>query len=403
MTDPNRPLPEWAREASLGIFIHWGLYSVPAWAEPTGAWGAVPEGEWFAHNAYAEWYANTIRIEGSPAAIRHAELYGDASYEDFLDTWDTSEFDPTDWAELFHSIGADYVLPVTKHHDGVALWDAPHAGELSTVTRGPRRDLIGPIADAVRDRGIRFAVYYSGGLDWGRTTFPPIESMADLDEYRPTDEAYAQVATAQLRDLIDRYKPSLIWNDIEWPDAGKTDGTLHQLIDHYRAQVPDGVINDRWGIPGLWDYRMSEYDHDSQNEVGFGWEHTRGLGFSFGFNQVEDEALTTTPRELARVYADVVSRGGRLLLNIGPEASGRIADVQRRALNGFAPWITQVKPFTTQRGPVSRDVLDLPEGDNWWRAWTSAGRTIVITDTPDLPVSATDGSELVVIPLPDAS
>ena len=210
-----RPLPAWATEASFGIFVHWGPYSVPAWAEPTGAWGAVPPEQWFAHNAYAEWYANTIRIEGSPAAAHQLSEYGGAPYEDFLDAWTADRYDPADWAKLFRAAGADYVIPVTKHHDGVTLWDAPGSGDLTTVARGPREDLIGPLADAVRAEGVRFGVYYSGGLDWAFTSFPPLESMEDVDRYRPVDVDYARYATAQVRDLIDRYRPSVIWNDIE--------------------------------------------------------------------------------------------------------------------------------------------------------------------------------------------
>ena len=107
--------------------------------------------------------------------------YGDAPYEEFLDRWTADRYEPTEWARLFRAAGADYVIPVTKHHDGVTLWDAPGSGDLTTVARGPRRDLIGPLADAVRAEGIRFGVYYSGGLDWAFTDFPPIEMPDQID------------------------------------------------------------------------------------------------------------------------------------------------------------------------------------------------------------------------------
>src|SRR3712207_9552532 len=90
----TRPLPTWAQDASLGIFIHWGAYSVPAWAEPIGALGTIPTEEWLKHNPYAEWYWNTIRIAGSPAAERHQRVYGGAPYEDFLDQWRGGGQDP---------------------------------------------------------------------------------------------------------------------------------------------------------------------------------------------------------------------------------------------------------------------------------------------------------------------
>jgi alpha-L-fucosidase len=397
----SRPtLPEWAQDAALGIFVHWGPYSVPAWAEPTGAWGAVPEDRWFTHNAYAEWYANTIRIPGSPAAQHQADEYSGRPYLDFLDEWQAEHYDPADWARLFASAGADYVIPVTKHHDGVTLWDAPGAAALSTARRGPQRDLIAPLAQAVRSHGIRFGVYYSGGLDWAFTDFPPIESMADVESYRPTDAAYAAYATGHLLDLIERYRPSVIWNDINWPDAGKADGSLVAALEHYRSVVPDGIVNDRWGAD-VADYRTSEYSHDVHNEAGVGWEHNRGLGFSFGYNRIEDESLTLSPRELARLFADVLSRGGRLLLNVGPDASGRIPPVQRTTLEGIAPWMATVKPLTASRSPLA-DGAVVVDGATWWRAWESGGRIVVITEDAGARAAALDGRECVTVALPVA-
>ena len=187
--DLKRPMPEWLPAAKLGIFIHWGPYSVPAWAEPSGPLGAVPEHEWFTHNAYAEWYFNTIRIPGSPAAQHHHELFGDAPYDDFLDQWTAAKFDAAAWASLFAEAGASYVIPTTKHHDGVALWDAPGTGTRNAVHRGPRQDLVGAIAEAVRAAELRFGVYYSGGLDWNITDFPPLTSQEEVMARRPQDPA----------------------------------------------------------------------------------------------------------------------------------------------------------------------------------------------------------------------
>ncbi|MGN6760792.1 MAG: alpha-L-fucosidase [Leifsonia sp.] len=399
---PDPHLPAWALDASLGIFIHWGPYSVPAWAEPTGTWGAVPEHEWFAHSAYAEWYANTIRIPGSPAAAHQHEAYGGREYGEFLDAWRGEQFDAREWARLFASAGADYVIPVTKHHDGVALWDAPHSDGRNTVDRGPKRDIIGQLAAAVRAEGMRFGVYYSGGLDWAYSDFPAIESMRDVEDYRPIDSGYARYATEQVRDLIEKYQPSVIWNDIEWPDAGKEDGTLDQLITFYRARVPDGIVNDRWGAE-VGGYPTSEYAHHTHLEKGIGWEHNRGLGLSFGFNQLEDEALTLTARELARLYCDVVSRGGRLLINVGPKASGEIPDLQRNTLERFGQWVGKLKPLTINRSPVAAGEVRASgagSADSWFRAWCSGGRTVVVTDGSTSAVRA-DGRDVTQVELPD--
>ncbi|MDA8440331.1 MAG: alpha-L-fucosidase, partial [Propionibacterium sp.] len=169
----ERDVPAWFDRTKFGIFIHWGAYSVPAWAEPVGALGAVPDDQWFAHNPYAEWYYNTIRIEGSPAADHHREVWGGRPYDEFLDLWQAELFDPDAWCALFAAAGAGHVIPTTKHHDGIALWDAPGTDGRNTVTRGPRRDLVGDIVGAARRAGMRAGVYYSGGLDWHVRPFPP--------------------------------------------------------------------------------------------------------------------------------------------------------------------------------------------------------------------------------------
>jgi alpha-L-fucosidase len=401
----TRTLPGWAQDASLGIFLHWGAYSVPAWAEPTGALGTMPDEQWFPHNPYAEWYANTIRIEGSPAAVRHERRYAGAPYEEFLDEWRAEEYDPVAWARLFASVGADYVIPTTKHHDGITLWDAPGSGSLTTVARGPRRDLLAPLADAVREEGIRFGVYYSGGLDWAFEQHPPLTSGADLTRFRPVGEDYNHYAVGHVDDLIRRYRPDVLWNDIDWPDAGKHPGptSIDGLLARYREAVPEGIVNDRWGAP-VEDYRTSEYEHGTANESGTGWEQCRGLGFSFGYNQAEDESVTLSPRELARLYADIVSRGGRLLLNVGPTAAGTIPDVQKRTLSGVAEWMQTVKPHTAGRQTTPRDAVEVRDGSGaavWSRSWRSGDRVIVVTDGAGGDVRAPRDAELVVIPLPE--
>jgi alpha-L-fucosidase len=369
-----REVPGWFSDAKLGIFLHWGAYSVPAWAEPTGELGAVDERVWFRHNPYAEWYFNTIRLDGSPARAHHREAYDDAPYDAFLDAWNADAFDPASWAALFARAGARYVIPTTKHHDGIALWDAPGTATRNAVRRGPRRDLIGDLATAMREAGMRFGVYYSGGLDWHVTDLPPLDSHAAVRQRRPVDAAYAAYAYLHVRDLIDRYRPDVLWNDIEWPDAGKHDSTLglFQLFRHYYATVPHGVVNDRWGDTHR-DYRTSEYQLGRENETAAAWENNRGIGLSFGYNRVEDAAHLLDGPGIVRHLADVVSRGGNLLLNVGPTAGGEIPTLQRRSLDQLAGWM-QVN------SAAIHDTRPLPAGiarpsDAPWARWTRAGAT----------------------------
>ena len=117
--------PEWFQDAKLGIFIHWGLYSVPGWATPTGELGKVDRNVWFKNNPYAEWYLNTLKIEGSPTEEYHAKTYGtDFGYLDFIPIFNeqVKGWNPDEWAELFREVGARYVVLTSKHHDGFTLW-----------------------------------------------------------------------------------------------------------------------------------------------------------------------------------------------------------------------------------------------------------------------------------------
>ena len=377
----SRPTPAWYTQARFGIFIHWGPYSVPAWAEPHAALGTIDDREWFARNPYAEWYWNSLRIEGSPTATRHRRLYGDAPYDDFLDAWHAERFDAAALMTLVARAGAGYVVPTTKHHDGIALWDAPGSGDRNTVARGPRRDLLAEMAGAARAAGIRFGVYYSGGLDWGFSDDPPIRCDADLVTNRPTDARYARYAYEQVVDLIDRFEPAVLFNDIDWPDAGKAAGSdgLFELLAHYRARVPDGVVNDRWGVP-FHDVRVSEYEAIKDAEHAPVWEHTRGIGLSFGFNRAEGPGQSLSPDAAVRLLVDVVSRGGNLLLNVGPHADGTLPQTQVDVLEGLAGWMETGQAAIHGGGPVAGH-----EGrgsdDPWIRWLRSPTGLFVVTGT----------------------
>jgi alpha-L-fucosidase len=376
----ERPTPPWFLDAKLGIFIHWGPYSVPAWAEPTGELGAVEERVWFRRNSYAEWYRNTIRFEDSPARRHHRATYGDAPYDDFLDAWSAERFDPAEWVALFARTGARYVIPTTKHHDGIALWDAPGTGSRNAVRRGPRRDLVRELADASRRQGLRFGAYYSGGLDWGVSDLPRIDTAAAVRAVRPNDAAYAAYAYTHVRDLIDRYRPDILWNDIEWPDAGKHDLSLGlaELLRHFYATVPEGLVNDRWGATHR-DFRTSEYQAHRESESSAAWEHCRGIGLSFGYNRVEDATHMLTGDQLVRHFADVVSRGGNLLLNVGPTAEGEIPAGQRAALEYLGRWVEGAASAIYGSRTLPADVGAASEAP--WIRWTANdGRAWAIVD-----------------------
>ncbi|WP_225994047.1 alpha-L-fucosidase [Actinomadura rudentiformis] len=364
----DRPVPAWFADAKFGIFVHWGAYSVPAWAEPTGELGAMDPDEQFAHNPYAEWYWNTSRIEGSPAHEHQRAVHGGRPYDDFLDAWKAESFDPAGWIDLFARTGARYVVATSKHHDGIALWDAPGTRVRNTVRRGPQRDLIADLATATRARGLRFGTYYSGGLDWWAGRRDVIRHEELIDDCRPHEAAYAAYALRQIRDLIGRYEPDVLWNDIGWPAAGMAD--LPGLFADYYATVPDGVVNDRWDGAHA-DFLTSEYQANRQNETASRWEHCRGIGLSFGYNRNEGPEHLLDTAAAVRLLADVVSRGGNLLLNVGPKADGTLPGEQRDVLEGIASWMVDHASAVYATRPFEAAV---PSDDGPWIRWTRDDR-----------------------------
>ena len=376
----ERTPPQWFTDAKLGIFVHWGAYSVAAWAEPVGELGDADHSHSFAHIPYSEWYANTIRIEGSPAQQHHREVFRDEPYENLLDLWKAENFDADAVLALVKHTGARYFVPTTKHHDGITLWDAPSSDGLNTVKRGPHRDLISEFAAATRRAGLRFGVYYSGGLDWHFAQTPPLEDMAQLDSVRANDDAYAEYAYTHVKDLIDRFSPDLLWDDVDWPDPGKTAGphSLISLFEHFYRKVPDGVINDRWGNTH-WDFRTTEYQVGNSDECSEPWENTRGIGFSFGHNQLEDESHLLNGEAAIRYFVDIVSRGGNLLLNLGLKADGSVPPLQQQTLESLGDWnaINGTVIFGSHRVPMS---IASPSETPWVR-WTSTdGRIHAVVD-----------------------
>ena len=199
-------------------------------------------------------------------------------------------------------------------------------------------------------------LYYSGGYDW--TFVPgPIRTAADYQSVKPQSEAYGKYADAQFRELIERYHPAVLWNDIDYPKSGHP---LEMMAEYYNA-VPDGVIDDRFGVKHS-DFKSPEYkvmDKISPTK----WEECRGLGRSFGYNRAEGEAETIAPDELIYLLVDIVSKNGNLLLDVGPEADGTIPPVQMSRLQALGAWLKQngeaiygTHPWKTAEGETSEGI-----------------------------------------------
>jgi alpha-L-fucosidase len=354
-------IPDWYHDAKLGIFVHWGLYSVPAWAPLTGELGKViAEGswlKWFSNNPYAEWYQNSLAIGQGATYDHHVKTYGaDFKYEDFAPLYQAAaeRFDAGKLADAFKRAGAQYAVLTTKHHEGFLLWPSaqpnPHKPNWQL-----KRDVVGELTDAVRARDMRMGLYYSGGLDWTFNTHV-IKDISDLFVGVPQSPEYEAYATGHFRELIARYKPSVMWNDIGYP----TIADLPRLFADYYNAVPEGVINDRFiqakninpqemlekmargelGLPTAehYDFKTPEYT-TVPDVTPHKWESCRGLGFSFGYNQNDTDANMLSVEELVRSFVDIVSKNGNLLLNVGPMADGSLPDNQLKRLEGLGDWL----------------------------------------------------------------
>jgi len=264
------------------------------------------------------------------------------------------KWDPNTWAALFKKTGARYVVLTTKHHDGFTLWPSrvknPKRPALSIS-----RDLVGELATAVRDQDMKMGLYYSGGLDWTFTD-EPIRNMGDLMKRVPEFEEYASYADAHWRELIERYKPAILWNDISYPKAGQ----LQAIFSDYYNTVPDGVINNRFGVP-FSDFTTPEYaKYDKITEKK--WESCRGLGFSFGYNQLEGPEQVIAPEKLIALLVDIVSKNGNLLLNIGPRPDGSISDIQLDRLQKLGEWLAINGEGLFESEPWTRPAATTSEG-----------------------------------------
>ncbi len=335
--------PDWFNDAKLGIFVHWGLYSVPAWATPLGELGKLDWDVWFKNNPYAEWYMNSLRIDGSPTQEHHFKTYGkDFDYMDFAPMFDEAvqSWDPAAMASVFSGVGARYVVLTSKHHDGFTLWPSEVPNPNRAADRqGTTRDIVGDLSQAVRSAGMKMGLYYSGGLDW---SFNP-EPINTVEEVRGTilhTDQYAQYADAHWRELIAKYEPTILWNDIGHPKQSD----LAEIVADFYNRDPDGLINNRFetGIEGdsprHHDFVTPEYAKmDAITD--YKWETCRGLGYSFGYNQVETEEHTIGEAELIHLLADIVSKNGNLLLNVGPKADGSIPELQLARLHTLGEWL----------------------------------------------------------------
>lgn len=353
----SRETPQWFSDAKFGIFIHWGLYSVPAFSTK---------------GTYAEWYGHALNgdtsIMNQNQLRRHRDItafhnsfYGkDFEYKDFREKFTCELFNPDEWADILKNSGAKYVVLTSKHHDGYCLWPNNEASESfgtawNTVESGPQRDLVGELTKSVRNAGLKMGLYYSI-WDWFNPYWTEEQQliiksginseMEDSQTIKDAEEALNKyidkVMYPQFKDLVQNYQPSLIFSDGDWWMDDKKWQTKALLAWTFNnaPNKEELVINDRWGkVRGKHGgYFTTEYGSGFSDDSK-PWEENRGIGMSFGYNRNENINDYRTSKEIIFMLVDIVSRGGNLLLNIGPRADGIIPVIMQERLIQIGDWL----------------------------------------------------------------
>lgn len=330
----KRPVPEWFEDSKFGIFIHWGLYSVPSWG-PTGKDIGV-------YDKYAEWYWNKLLNTGSKVNRNftefHNRVYGqDFKYQDFASMFRAELFDPNQWAALFKESGAKYVVLTSKHHEGFTLWPSAQSWNWNSVDVGPHRDLCGDLTASVKSAGLHMGFYYSL-YEWYNPLY-----KTNLEKY--VDDHMIP----QLKDLVTRYTPDIVWTDGEWDRTSREWKSEEFLAWLYNdSPVRENVIvNDRWGSEtrskhgGFYttEYGLVGDKEGAEDTMEKPWEECRGIGTSFGYNRAENLDSYASGKDLVKLLVSTVAKGGNLLLDIGPAADGTIPVIMQQRLIEIGNWL----------------------------------------------------------------
>ena len=278
--------------ARFGMFIHWGVYSVPA------------RGEWI------------MERERVPRRV----------YEGWVDAFKADRFDAAAWAGLAREAGMKYMVFTTKHHDGFALWDS-QVSEFTSVKRGPRRDFVREVADACRAEGLHVGLYFSL-KDWSH---PDYLALHHGDESR--HERFIEYVHAQVRELLTQYAPvDILWFDGPSP-YDETQWRSEALLAEARRIQPGLLVNNRARVGA--DFTTPEQTmHGASDDMP--WESCMTINAHWAYHS-GDRALKSAP-QVMRLLAAAVSRGGNLLLNVGPDARGVIAEEQQAVLREVGQW-----------------------------------------------------------------
>jgi alpha-L-fucosidase len=329
---------KWFREARFGIFIHWGVYSVPA---------------------HGEWYMNNAKV---PVAI----------YRAFAKDFTADKYDPQAWAQLFADAGAKYMVITAKHHDGFTMYDSKFSDWNAVKASTAGRDLLQPLADAVRAKGIKFGLYYSQSQDWnnlgGGTGNKPAwdeeQKKGDFDTYLKT------ISLPQVHELLDIYHPAYLFFDTEYSMTPERARPFFDLVTSY----PDVIMNNRLGGGVLGDTATPE-QRIATDPLGRGFEVCMTINNSWGYNA--GDTRFKSAQQLIHNLSDIASKGGNYLLNIGPTSEGIIPQPEVNRLLTIGKWLKTNGEaiYATEAGPY---VDGLPWGRVTQKANPNGGMTLYL-------------------------
>jgi len=310
---------KWWTEARFGMFIHWGVYALPA------------RHEW----------------------VKNHEHITDEEYQKYFDHFNPDLYDPKEWARAAKNAGMKYFVVTTKHHEGFCLWDSKYTDYKATNTPFGK-DLIKPLVKAMREEGLRVGFYHSL-LDWHHPEYtldqfhPMFNNPAFREKAKSRDiRKYAEYLQNQVRELLTEFgQVDCLFMDFSFPGKdgkGRNDWQSEKLIKMIRELQPNIIVDDRLDlldVPGGWDYRTPEQfmprEWVMMNGKRVPWETCQTFSGSWGYYR--DESTWKSVRQLIAMLIETVSKGGNLLLNVGPTARGTFDDRALEKLYGIGQWM----------------------------------------------------------------
>ena len=328
--------PLWYHDGKFGIFLHWGVFSVPAFED--------------------EWYSRNMYLQGTKPFEHHVTTYGsqrEFGYKDFIPSFTMDKFQPDDWAALFKQAGAQFVVPVAEHHDGFALYDTDRS-RWSVAQMGPRRDVFRQLGDAVDRAWMVLGASSHRAEHWffmnGGSRFDSdVRDPAYADFYGPAqreeiapNERFLEDWLLRCVEIVDKYRPQIFYFDW-WIESAAFEPYLRRFAAYYYNRAAEWgrevVINFKWNAfaPGSAVYDIERGAMGGiRDDV---WQNDTSVSRT-SWSWVEGHDYKGA-HELIAELADTVSKNGVLLLNVGPKPDGTIPDEERRLLTAIGEWLTR--------------------------------------------------------------